>query len=222
MIGTAFQLASEMPIAFGTLLETDAPWYMNVVAAAFLAAGVWLLVGQLRRSLFFNKAALEDDVKRWHAEGDYWRTMDEAVNRLSDVVEDIETKSAERTKTLTRLTEEATIVTQRLERLIESARSNTTGSTRTLRKPTERVVAADVPDTADDSAEAVDDTDADEEKGRIVHIDTARAALARNHRRVYELFDAGNAVIDISKDTGLQIGEIELILAMRGRNSSAS
>ncbi|MCK6438692.1 MAG: hypothetical protein L6Q71_00645 [Planctomycetes bacterium] len=57
-------------------------------------------------------------------------------------------------------------------------------------------------------------------EGRIVDFKSATEALtSRAHRKVYDAFDKGMSIQEIGRETGLQLGEIELILALRDKTS---
>jgi hypothetical protein len=194
--------------------EAETPFWMPVAAAVFLAGGVVLLVGTLRRTLLISKAQLEDEVRKWQSESDFWRTMDAAVEQLHSSVAAIDQGIKERSETLKRLSEEADASTKRLEKLIEEAK---VAATLAPKKPTRKVSqngAGLVPEEGQDQ----DDTGPLEKgSGRVVHMEQVRDQIAKRHRRVYEMFDSGHTVLDISKETALDIGEIELILAIRQR-----
>ncbi|RMF71345.1 MAG: hypothetical protein D6744_18070, partial [Planctomycetota bacterium] len=51
---------------------------------------------------------------------------------------------------------------------------------------------------------------------RSARSDSEDAPLTEHHRRVYDLFDAGVAPIRIAEQLGVSLGEVELILNLRG------
>lgn len=175
-----------------TLLETPDS-SSTAIAAVFLIVGALLLIFTLHRSMGKSRRQLEEAKNRNMTEGEYWRAMDAAVDRLSVSVSDIDAKIDERVASLSRLTDEANNKTVRLTELIERMEA------------TERELAAKA-------------GNAEHAQGKVVDFKSASAALVkRNHRRVYEAFDSGKNIQDISRETGLQLGEIELILALRDK-----
>jgi len=198
----------------------DLPWYMPAAAAIFLTAGVLMLIGTLRRTLMVSKVQLEEDVRKWQAQADFWRTMDSAVAQLGESVDVISKQLAEREATLDRLTKEASASIAKLDKLIEEAKVAASlppaKSTRRVKPPTESQSSTGQTPT-ENIEQDLDREDDEGTSGRVVHMEQVRDQIARRHRRVYEMFDIGHTVLDISKDTGLNIGEIELILAIRQR-----
>ncbi len=180
------------------LFNADNFWTM-AAALTFLGAGVIVMIGTLRRTLFLTRAKLEDEVNRWQAESDYWRTMESAIESLAKTIETVDGQAGEREKLLNRLCEEATSVIARLQKLLDEAQEASVQA-RAAKPKSGRL------------AHHVSDPDEDSERGRIVRFDRLRATQNRNHKLVCDLFTQGRDLSQISKETGLGIGEIELIL----------
>jgi hypothetical protein len=180
------------------LFNADNVWTM-AAALTFLGAGVIVLVGTLRRTLFLTRAKLESEVQQWQAESDYWRTMETAIEELAETIGEVDQKSDEREKLLSRLCEEATAVIARLQVLLDEAHAM---ADKPIKRRSSRATAAATAQQVDEGRD----------QGRIVKFDRLRAAQNRNHKLVCDLFASGHDLSQISKETGLGIGEIELIL----------
>ncbi len=166
-----------------------------VAALTFLIAGVVLLVSALRNSIRKSRLAVENELRKQQAQSEYWRTIDKAVEALSELIEDISSRSDKYAHQVQSLIEEATDKQTELSKLIQEMEEETR-----------------------EHKEASAPSNKSEEPGRIVNFRTASEALVkRTHRKVYDAFDRGQTIQEISHDTGLQIGEIELILALRER-----
>lgn len=178
----------------------DANETINLVAAlSLLAGGVVMIVVTLRNQLKRNTNAADAHAKRAQAEADYWRTLDSAVDKLGEVATEITRKCEERNQRLDKLAKEAAEKVEKLEALMKRADAELAKSAQAA--PSQPAATAAAP-----------------ERGKIVDFQAATAALVkRNHRRVYEAFDSGQTIQEISRETGLQVGEIELILALRDR-----
>ena len=160
-------------------------------AAAIGVCGFVIFWLSLRRHRAKYPSAQEMALKS-QAELNYWRTFETAVDKLGEVAADLDAQLKARNESLTRLTEEAKAKIERLEKLIAQA---------------EPKVAAQ--------------SGAREQQGNVVNFKAATAALVkRNHRRVYEAFDSGHSIQEISKETGMTLGELELILALRDKPGS--
>lgn len=191
----------------GSLLLFNSDNFWTIAAAlTFFGAGVIVLVGTLRRTLFLTKAKLENEVGQWQAESEYWRTIESAIVKLGETAKAVDQKADEREVLLGRLCEEAADVIGRLQELLDKAQA----ASRAAPKPKAKKAPAAA--TADDS---------EPDRGRIVHLDRARAAQNRNHKLVSDLFAQGKDMSEISRETGLGIGEIELILHVMRTKSGA-
>jgi hypothetical protein len=181
------------PILLASASTTDI--FMMAAASVFFIAGVALLAATLRGSLIKSRLTLEEDVRRKQAESQFWRTMENAVVKLGEAVAEIDEKIRERTETLDRLSREANELMAKIE---------------ARRKELE----ADAPRPAREAPARGE--------GKVVDMKTASAALARRNARICEMFDGGDTIQDISRETGLSLGEIELILAIRDKGQTSA
>lgn len=167
----------------------------TIASLVFLFAGILMLVKTIRHTMLKSRVEIEEELRRQSAQADYWRTMDAAVDRLAEAAAEINQGVEDRMERLGKLSSEATDLLARLQLLIEDAEKEE----RAVRKSTDRIRS-------------------DRENGTIIEFKSASEALVRKtHRRIYALFDKGRTIQEISRETGLQIGEIELILALRDR-----
>lgn len=196
------------------LAETETPLWMPIAAAVFLAGGVALLVQTFRRTLMLSRVQLEDEVRKWQSESDYWRTMETAIEKLNETVAAIDAGIQERRITLKRLSDEAEASISKLERLAEEAK---VAATLAPKLPTRKLQTEPTDPSAEENQDSDETGPVAKGSGRVVHMEQVRDQIAKRHRRVYEMFDSGHTVLDISKETALDIGEIELILAIRHR-----